>query len=101
MKTSAASSPDARLVRFARALRAEGVAADPGRVIEFVRAAALLPAEDLYWAGRATLISRPEEIEVYDRVFAGIEPEPPRQTAPVTVVVEELALAITTELLRE
>jgi uncharacterized protein with von Willebrand factor type A (vWA) domain len=89
-----------RLVAFARALREEGIAADPARVIEFCRAASLLDPEDLYWAGRLTLCSREADIPVYDRVFrAEVEPErPPRG---VTVVEEEVALASERELLRE
>jgi uncharacterized protein with von Willebrand factor type A (vWA) domain len=88
-----------RLVAFARALRDEGLAVGPGRVIEFCRAAAELAPEDLYWAGRLTLVARPEEIPVYDRVFHGVvEPEQP--PASVTVVEEEVALASREELLR-
>jgi uncharacterized protein with von Willebrand factor type A (vWA) domain len=89
----------ARLVAFARALRDEGVAADPARVIEFCRAATLLRAEDLYWAGRLTLVSRPDEIALYDKVFRReLEQEPP--TRRVHVVEEELALASPEERLR-
>jgi uncharacterized protein with von Willebrand factor type A (vWA) domain len=89
----------ARLVAFASALREEGLAVGPGRVVEFCRAAATLPAQDLYWAGRLTLVSRPEEITVYDRVFRGvIEPEMP--VRQVLVVEEEVSLASPRELLR-
>jgi uncharacterized protein len=65
------SSPDpvARLVAFGHALRREGLAAGTGAVVEFARAAAMLPAADLYWAGRATLAPGPAEIERYDRAF--------------------------------
>jgi uncharacterized protein with von Willebrand factor type A (vWA) domain len=88
-----------RLVAFARALRDEGLAVGPGRVVELCRAAAELPPEDLYWAGRLTLVARPEEIPVYDRVFHGAwEEEPPVRS--VTVVEEEVALASREELLR-
>jgi uncharacterized protein with von Willebrand factor type A (vWA) domain len=90
-----------RLVAFARALRDEGVAADPARVIEFCRAASLLAPEDLYWAGRLTLCSCESDIRVYDRIFgAGLDTEPPR-TRSVTVVEEPVALASERELLRE
>src|SRR5262249_24257163 len=58
-----------RLVAFTRALRDEALAVGPGRVVDFCRAAAALPARDLYWAGRLTLVSRPDEIPVYDRVY--------------------------------
>jgi uncharacterized protein with von Willebrand factor type A (vWA) domain len=88
-----------RLVVFARALRDEGLAVGPGRSVEFCRAAAALPAGDLYWAGRLTLVSRPEEIPVYDRVFRGVlEEEPPPRS--VTVVEQEVALASAEEVLR-
>ena len=90
-----------RLVAFARALRDEGVAADPARVIEFCRAASLLAPEDLYWAGRLTLCSCEGDIRVYDRIFrAELDTEPPR-TRGVTVVEEPVALASERELLRE
>jgi hypothetical protein len=89
----------ALLVAFARALREEGLAIGPGRVLEFCRAAAKLRPGDLYWAGRLTLVSRPEEIPTYDRVFRGeIEPVPP--VAQVRVVEEEVSLASPRELLR-
>jgi uncharacterized protein with von Willebrand factor type A (vWA) domain len=88
-----------RLVTFARALRDEGLPVGPGRVADFCRAAAALSPTDLYWAGRLTLVSRPEEIPVYDRVFRGaFEQEPPR--VRVAVVQEEAALASPQELLR-
>jgi uncharacterized protein with von Willebrand factor type A (vWA) domain len=93
------AEPVVRLVDFARALRNEGLRVGPGRVVDFCRAAAELPAGDLYWAGRLTLVSRPEEIPVYDRVFRGVlREEPP--PAPVLVIEEEVALASPQELLR-
>jgi uncharacterized protein len=93
--------PDAvpRLVAFTRALRDEGLAVGPDRAIEFCRAAAMLSPADLYWAGRLTLVSRPEDIPVYDRVFSGKhEEEPPR--IRVHLEPEEVALASPVELLR-
>ena len=70
-----------RLVELGRALRAEGLAVGPGRVLEFCRAAALVGPGELYWAGRATLLARPEEIPVYDRVFASFFGAVEEQTA--------------------
>ncbi len=90
----------ARLVGFARALRNEGLRVGPGRVIDFCRAAALLPAEDLYWAGRLTLVSRPEQIAVYDRLFRGVVDEPPVRVR-VHIEPDEVALASPVELLRK
>jgi uncharacterized protein with von Willebrand factor type A (vWA) domain len=60
------------LIGFGRALRTRGLAVGTGRIVTFCRAAAALGALDrdqLYWAGRASLISRPEDVEAFDDVF--------------------------------
>ena len=57
------------LTAFGRELRREGVPVGTGRIAVFCRAAALLSPDDLYWAGRATLVGRRDQIPVYDRVF--------------------------------
>lgn len=60
------------LVSFGRALRAKGVAVGSGDILTYCQAMAPLdPTDlvDLYWAGRTTLISRREDITVYDEVF--------------------------------
>jgi uncharacterized protein len=95
------------LAAFGRALRAEGLPVGPGRVASFCRAAALLSPGDLYWAGRATLVARRDEIPVYDRVFrsffGGDEAQAAsqrRRPADTVVVEEEVALASPIELLR-
>jgi uncharacterized protein with von Willebrand factor type A (vWA) domain len=96
------------LTRFGRALRDEGLAVGTGRIAGFCRAAALLAPEDLYWAGRATLVAQPQDVEVYNRVFAAFFGEPgPRPGAHVRItggtqeVEVDLALASSVELLRE
>lgn len=70
------------LVRFGRALRAEGLPVGTGRIETFCLAATLLPPEELYWAGRATLVGRQEDLEPYDRVFRSffgpVDAHPPR-----------------------
>ena len=83
----------ATVVGFARTLRAAGVDATPDRVHQTVLATQHLdPARrrDLYWAGRLTLCSGPEDLERYDRVFdayfAGDAAPPRRSVPPVTVV---------------
>jgi uncharacterized protein with von Willebrand factor type A (vWA) domain len=95
------------LAAFGRALRAEGLPVSSGRVASFCRAAALLSPGDLYWAGRATLVARRDQIPVYDRVFrsffGGAEAQaasPRRRPADTVVVEEEIALASPIELLR-
>jgi uncharacterized protein with von Willebrand factor type A (vWA) domain len=76
--------PATTLVRFGRALRAEGLAVGSGRIVEFARAAALVPAADLYWAGRTTLVGTREDTSVYDRVFraffGAVSAAPPRRS---------------------
>jgi uncharacterized protein with von Willebrand factor type A (vWA) domain len=60
------------LAGFGRELRAAGLVVGTGDVLTYVSAAAELnPADllDLYWAGRATLVSRRDDIAAYDRVF--------------------------------
>lgn len=60
------------LVDFGRALRAEGLAVGTGDVLCFCGAMAPLdPTDlvDLYWAGRTTLVTRRDDLEVYDQVF--------------------------------
>jgi uncharacterized protein len=62
----------ALLVRFAGELRAAGLAVGSGDVQLYCSALSRLdPSDlvDLYWAGRATLVSRHDDISVYDRVF--------------------------------
>ena len=77
------SDGTATLTRFGRALRAEGLPVGTDRIAGFCRAAALLAPGDLYWAGRATLVWRPGDIPVYDRVFSALfAPEQQRQRAP-------------------
>jgi len=103
----AGSDPHATLVRFGRALRAEGLPVGPDRVAELGRAAALLRPGELYWAGRATLVSRPEQIEVYDAVFGRFfgpptpTPGPPLRLRVEAEVEEDVGLASRAETLRE
>jgi uncharacterized protein with von Willebrand factor type A (vWA) domain len=116
------TEPVTTLTRFARALRDEGVVVGSGQVVDFCRAAALVAPADLYWAGRATLVSRRDDLPVYDRVFrsffAGrraprLQPQVRRAAARLELVAPpdaredgtdaaepELALASPIELLR-
>lgn len=60
-------------VGFARVLRSLEVAVPLDSVVTFMSALGRLGMDDrgrVYWAGRATLVRRPEDIEVYDRAFA-------------------------------
>ena len=57
---------------FAQALRQEGLAVGTGDLLTYCAAVATLdPTDltDLYWAGSATLVTRRDDLDVYDRVF--------------------------------
>lgn len=59
-------------VGFARLLRAAGLTTPLGSVLLFVEALArmgLASREGVYWAGRATLVRRPEDVALFDRAF--------------------------------
>lgn len=60
------------LVGFGRVLREEGLAVGSDDILSYCEAmAALDPTDlvDLYWAGRSCLITRHNDIPVYDRAF--------------------------------
>ena len=62
----------ALLVDFSRELRAAGLTVGTGDILTYC--SAMMPLDpcdllDLYWAGRTTLVSRRDDIGVYDRVF--------------------------------
>jgi uncharacterized protein len=61
------------LAGFGRELRAAGLPVGTGQVLSFCRGLAVLDPTDLrdvYWAGRACLISRHDDLPVYDAAFA-------------------------------
>ncbi|HZI37938.1 MAG TPA: VWA domain-containing protein [Acidimicrobiia bacterium] len=60
-------------VAFARVLRGLSVDVPVGRAVTYARALALTGVDRssaVYWAGRTTLLGRPEDIPAYDRAFA-------------------------------
>lgn len=60
------------LVGFARELRGAGLTVGTGDVLTYCSATATLEPTDLldvYWAGRATLVSKPDDIPGYDETF--------------------------------
>jgi uncharacterized protein len=60
-------------VAFGRALRGAGLDVPAGSVVAFVEAlgaVGMARRDAVYWSGRATLVRRPEDLPVYERVFA-------------------------------
>ena len=69
--TAAPADVVAPLVDLGRRLRASGLPVGTGRIVTFTRAVgAVGPApDDVYWAARASLISRPEDVGRFDATF--------------------------------
>jgi uncharacterized protein with von Willebrand factor type A (vWA) domain len=89
------SAPTRSIVGFCRTLRREGLSVPVPDVATYVRALGVLGVartDDVYWAGRAVLLRRPEDVEIFDRVFAehfgdGHDQEPElSEASPVTRV---------------
>ena len=73
MPAEAPPAVDRHVAGFVRALRAAGIDVPIGSSINYVQAlgeVGVRVVDDVYWAGRATLVHRPEDIGVYDTVFA-------------------------------
>ena len=65
--------PERSAVSFVRALRTAGVTVPLGSAITYLQALGELDIHrraSLYWAGRTTLVRKPEQIPLYDEVFA-------------------------------
>jgi len=63
---------DRAAVGFARVLRGAGVDVATGATVTFAQALAAIGVdrrEHVYWAGRTTLVRRPEDVPTYDRAF--------------------------------
>src|SRR5205823_1752614 len=59
-------------VAFARILRGAGIDVPVGRAVTFAEALTLVGvarSSAVYWAGRTTLVARPEDVPAYDRAF--------------------------------
>jgi uncharacterized protein with von Willebrand factor type A (vWA) domain len=67
------AAPERMAVAFARVLRATGVEVPVGATLTFAHAlgcVGLATRSGVYWAARATMVNRPEDIAVFDRAFA-------------------------------
>jgi len=67
------TGPEEMAVAFARVLRGAGIVAPVDSVVSFVDALHRVGVgnrEGVYWAGRATLVRRPEDFDTFNRAFA-------------------------------
>jgi uncharacterized protein len=85
-------------VGFCRVLRRAGLRLPPSATIHFAEAlgeVGIRSRASVYWAGRATLVHRPEDLDLYERAFAAyweqrgvesilVEGEPP----PITLALD-------------
>jgi uncharacterized protein with von Willebrand factor type A (vWA) domain len=65
--------PETIAVAFVRVVRAEGIDVPLGSTLVYVKALAQVDVSSraqVYWAGRATLVRRQEDVARYDRAFA-------------------------------
>jgi uncharacterized protein with von Willebrand factor type A (vWA) domain len=95
------------LVAFGNELRPAGLGVGSGDVLTYAQALASLdPTDllDLYWAGRATLVTRRDQIPVFDEVFRRFfldeveaRPEPWRSAATTAVETESVLQVPATE----
>jgi len=89
---------DRMSVAFSRMLRGAGLDVPVGSVTTFARALAAVGVarrDPVYWAGRATLVRRPEDVATFDRVFAmfWLDRAPARS---LPVEQQEIVLAVDT-----
>jgi uncharacterized protein with von Willebrand factor type A (vWA) domain len=94
------ASPDRAAVAFARVLRGSGLDVPLVAVTNFAEALALLGVargDAVYWAGRATLVRRPEDFAAYDRAFAAFWSD---SVLPAQLVAEadDIMLGVDTDL---
>jgi uncharacterized protein len=88
------------LVGFTRELRVAGISVGTGDMLTYCAAVADLDPSDLldvYWAGRATLVNRHDQISVYHRVFLRFfldGDDQPAAAAPYTVKARAEALSV-------
>ncbi|HEY1635369.1 MAG TPA: VWA domain-containing protein [Acidimicrobiales bacterium] len=87
-------------VAFAHVLRGAGLDVPVGSVVSFAQALGAVGVgaqRPVYWAGRATLVTRPEDVSVFDRAFAafwlgeGSAPTAHSEVVPLTVVTDDAA----------
>lgn len=85
------------LVDFAHELRTSGLVVGSDDVMGYCAAVSVLnPGDllDLYWSGRASLVTRHDQIPTYDRIFREFflgDEGPPDPAAPFSIKTKEEA----------
>ncbi len=82
---------------FVAALRGAGLDVPVGSAIAFRRALDAVGLDDrttVFWAGRATLLHRPEDHDLYDAVFAAYWLDTDPAPATIEEIVEQVTLAV-------
>jgi uncharacterized protein with von Willebrand factor type A (vWA) domain len=77
-------SPQRIAVAFVRVLRGAGLRVPTGSTVVYAGALAAVGLDrpdSVYWAGRATLVRRPEDITAYDQAFAAFFGDAARRAA--------------------
>ena len=77
---------------LAAAVRAEGVAVPVDATVTLARALTAVAGDRpaaVYWAGRATLVRRPEDVAAYDRAFLDVAADLPRPPSAVPVAEDD------------
>jgi len=100
MTTTAVAGAEELAVAFARVLRGAGLSVPVSTVVAFTQALGVVGMarrDDVYWAGRTTLVRNPEDVAVFDRAFkvfweratgSGLdEPEP--EPLSITLAVDD------------
>ncbi len=92
-------SPDGErmAVAFCRMLRAAGLRLPPSSTINFVQSLGLVGVESrssVYWAARATLVHRPEDLELFDRIFAAFWEQETWETVASETIAQDVVLAL-------
>ncbi len=103
MVTKTAPPPEADLsglvVSFADSVRAEGLTVPPDATLALaaaIDAVGVASRLGLYWAGRATLVRRPEDVDAYDRAFDAVfgDGAPPGEVPTALVEPEPVRLVV-------
>src|SRR5438105_4328932 len=87
--------PDRLSVAFARILRGAGLDVPVGATVTYAEglaAVGLDRRDGVYWAGRVTLVSRPEDVGTYDDAFAAFWDG--ATASPIATIGEDAAITI-------